>query len=424
MIPVALTLLAGLASAAEPLTLDQAMDRAVYRPAVDAARADARAARADSTTAWLGTVGPRIGGTLTTTSRTEEIAIDTPIGAFVQQPKDLAEAGLRASWPLVDPAGLLGRAPAASAGARAAALQVDRAEQLARLEAGEAFLDVLVVDARLDAIVQLITSLEARRAQADALVRNGLAVEADRLRLDVALADARVARVRLEAGREAAVAALAWRIGRDQPGEPDFTWARPPDPPPVAEVLDEAHGRPDLRALDEQRRGLAWSQRGTWLEALPTLAAWGQLTWTDNEALVENQWVEGGLELTWTPVAGGTRVSRARATAARRHAVEWRLDDARGGLAVQLAGARASLVGALAEVDARTLAVQQATEAERLVARRYDQGLAPLTDVLQATAARADQQAAAHIARIDATRAALQWEATVGGPGAAGRTLP
>ncbi|MEM6732109.1 MAG: hypothetical protein AAF658_11170 [Myxococcota bacterium] len=96
MIPLVLTLFAP-AYAADTLTLQEALDRAGTRPTVHAANADARAARADATTAWLGTVGPRIGGTLTSTSRTEEIAIDTPIGAFVQQPKDVVAALRRSS---------------------------------------------------------------------------------------------------------------------------------------------------------------------------------------------------------------------------------------------------------------------------------------------------------------------------------------
>jgi len=404
-----------LASAGEPLTLEQALDRAVDRPTVQAARAEARAARADTTTAWLGAVGPRIGGTLTTTSRTEEIAIDTPIGAFVQQPKNMAEGGLRATWPLLDASGLLGSAPAAHAGARARTLQAERAEDLARLQAGEAFLDVLVVDARLAALDRLITSLRSRRDQADQLVQTGLAVQTDRLRLDVALADAQVARTRLLAARQAALHSLAWRVGSDVVVEPEFTWTRPADPPAVADALDAARARPDLRALDEQRRALAWQQRATWLETLPTLAAWGQLTWVDNDALVENQWVEGGLEIRWTPVAGGTRASRSRATAERRRAVLARLNDARRGLSAELSAARAELGGALAEIDARELALDQATQAEQILSQRYDQGLAPLTDVLQATASRAQQQASLQVARLEATRAELRWQTALGG---------
>ena len=120
---IAWLILTTLAQAGEPLTLDDALARAETHPVVDAADAEARAARADTATAWLGAVGPRIGGSLTTTSRTEELAIDTPIGPFVQQPKDVATGGFEAHWPIVDAAGLLGRAPAAAAGAQAAELQ-------------------------------------------------------------------------------------------------------------------------------------------------------------------------------------------------------------------------------------------------------------------------------------------------------------
>lgn len=405
-----LVLLALVAPAATPLTLEEAMDRASSAPVVQAARAEARASAADATTAWLGTVGPRIGGTLTTTSRTEEIAIDTPIGAFVQQPKDLADGGLRGSWPLLDLAGLAGRAPAAAAGSHAAEALAERTEEQARLDAAAAYLDVLRVDAALDALTEQRNALEARRDQADRLVQQGLAVEVDRLRLDVALADVQAARTRLEAQRTAAVRALSWRLGSDEPVEPDFVWARPTDPSPVEASLDQARERADLRALDAQRTALIRQQRGIWLEMMPTLGAWGQLTWTSNEALVENQWVEGGIEVTWTPVAGGTRASRARATAQRRRAVQQRLEDAERGLLAQVAAERAALVGALAEVEARQIAVARAREAERLLAARYAQGLAPISDVLEATASLADQRRSLEVARLDATEAEVRWQ--------------
>lgn len=406
MIPLLLGLTA---FAANPLTLEEAMDLGADAPAAQAARADARAARADTTTAWLGAAAPRVGGTLTTTSRTEEIAIDTPIGAFVQQPKDLAEAGLRGSWPLLDPAGMLGRAPAAAAGAKASALLAERAEQQARLDAAEAFLDVRQIEAAIEALAQQEQALATRMAQAQSLVDEGLAVQVDTLRIRVALADVAVARTRLEAQRSAALDVLAWRTGRDQAPEIRWTWSRPDEPEAIAGAWTDAAGRPDLRALDEERRAMIRQQRATWLEALPTVGAWGQWVWTDNEALVANQWVEGGLEIAWTPVVGGTRASRARAIAQRRHAVEARREDAHRGLRAQLAAERASLVGALAEIDARQLSVDHATEAERLLTARYAQGLATTGDVLDATASLAEQRSALTTAQVQATRAELRW---------------
>ncbi len=411
-----IVLLAWLA-AAGPLTLDQALDRAAERPTVAAADHEARAARADATAAWLGAMGPRIGGTLTTTSRTREIAISTPIGAFVQQPKDVVDAGLRASWPLVEPAGVLGRAPAANAAARAQQDRARRTRDTARVEAGEAFLDLVVAQARHEALGRLVESLLAREDQASSLVEAGLSVPADRLRVRVALAEARAGEARAREGVEAARQALGWRLGAAAPSEVAFAWTPPPVPPAVEEVATQALlARPDLAALEHQVTALGRQRAVPLLESLPTVAAWGQITATDNEALVDNRWVEGGLDLRWTGLAGGSRAARSRAGAERLRAARARLDDARRGVTAELHQARAALVAALAEVEAREAAVADAREAARVLGRRYGEGLVPLTDVLEVEASRARQEAEQVRARADATAAWLRWRLATGQP--------
>jgi len=404
------------ASAAPPpleLTLDQAMALAAGRASVHAADQRARAAQAEVGTALLAAVGPRVGGSMTTIERTEAIAIDTPIGPFVQQPKRLVEGGVTGELP-VDLALLIGGVPAARASARASAHLATRERELAQLAAGEALLDVVVIDARRNALDVLSRSLGRALAQVDALVEVGTALPSDRLRVEVALAEAEVGKIQLAASREAAVRALAWRVGIDAPPDVAFAWTPPAPPPPIERAIEGAEGRGDLRALEEQGSATAHLARAAALEGLPTIGVYGRVVATDNEVLVANRWVEGGVQIAWTPVAGGTRIARNRALAAQGRAVRADLDDARGGLRAELEAARAAVLGGLAEVGARELALTLAREAERMVAERFGQGLATLTDTLAAAASRADLEAAVQVARVDATRASLRWRAASG----------
>jgi outer membrane protein TolC len=404
-----------LTASAAPLTLQDALDDAVERPSVEAARLDARAVRFDASAAWLGATGPIVGASLTTDSRTRELAIETPIGPFVQQPKDVVSAGARVSVPLLKPSALFAEAPAASALARASVHGVDRASDLARLEAAGAWSRLVEVEARLTALADLELSLQEVRTRSRALQEQGLAVGADLLRVDVALADVRVARARLEAVRETARFDLGRTTGRDTAIDADPVWVRPPDPEPLAEVRDLAlANRPDLRGLEDQLQAATLARAIPALSALPTVGVYGQATWTNNSTLVDGAWVQAGIEVAWTPIAAGTRVPQLLAAGDRLEAVRARLIEARRGVEAELAAARADLVAALAEVDAREVAVSQSREASRLIRARYAEGLAPLVDVLDATAKAADQQAGLATARARAQQARVVWDVARG----------
>jgi outer membrane protein TolC len=408
MLTSILMLLSFAAASPEPLALEAAMDLAERRPVVAAERARADASHADVAAALLGAVGPRVGGELTTTERTEEIAITTPIGAFVQQPKRVVDAGVRGEVPL-DLGALLGAVPAARSAARDADARADRAVDRARLDAAEAFLDVLAVDVRIAALETSIAALTRALVDTDARVAVGAAVPADRLRIEGALADAEAGLHELRAGRSAALDALAWRIGGARPEQLD-----PDLPPAIAPATSSPTGRDDLRALDDQRRALGHQRHGAALAALPTVAAWGRWVATDNAVLVDNTWVEGGLAVRWTPIAGGARIAQDRRFAAEQRSIDAAIADARAGMIAEAAGARAAFEASTAALPARDRARASAAEAERLVHERLRQGLATVTDALSATAARADAEARAGLARIDAARAAARWRFAVG----------
>lgn len=387
--------------------LQEAWQRGARRPTVEAAELNAKAARADAGAAWLAAAAPTVGATWTTTERTRAIALDTPIGAFVQQPKSVAAAGARGEWPLLDPAALLFRAPAASASARAARHQADRVRQQQGAAAALAALDVAELEARVGALNELVTDLQQRLTQIEARVEAGQAVEVDRLRVMVALSDAQQGLSALQARGEAARWRLGWTVGLSEPVNVRFDG--PLDLTIVPEAAPAAEERSDLRSLRESERAVNRSRASLAASALPSLRAWGQWSWTDNDSLVDKQWVEGGLEARWTPLAGGTRAAQFRASTARLRAIRAQREDAERGIGAERAGIVAQATAAAGQIEARDLAVAQAESALAQVNQRYRVGLVPLTDVLQVQGALAEQRAQATIARVELARAQVRW---------------
>lgn len=104
--------------------------------------------------------------------------------------------------------------------------------------------------------------------------------------------------------------------------------------------------------------------------------------------------------LSWTAFDGGaTRAASDRAEAARGE-IRAKLRQAEDGVAFQVTEARRRAIEAEQRIGARTAALEQAAEAQRLVKKRYENGLGTLIELLAAQAqldkASADLVAARH----------------------------
>jgi outer membrane protein TolC len=109
--------------------------------------------------------------------------------------------------------------------------------------------------------------------------------------------------------------------------------------------------------------------------------------WNDRNAFFANEraWTVGVMA-TWTPFAGASEIGEVRGANARAAAASARAEAAAAQANLELARSRDRVTVALAQLDIAEKAVAQATEAHRIVARKYDGGLATISDLLEAAA--------------------------------------
>ncbi len=259
------------------------------------------------------------------------------------------------------------------------------------------------------------TAREALRVS-EVLLRQGMTVKSDVLTARVNLEDARL-RVAEARRREAgAMDRLKLLLGRplDEPldvaaplvvslpaeSEPMLTQRALQEHPALAALRNQVDaGRAQVNAARAGRR--------------PQASVLARQDWNDNGiGLDASSYTLAGV-VSWTAFDGGVtdaRVDHARAARAEAAA---RLRQAEDGVVFELREARRLAQEAETRLTAREAAVLDAEEAQRLVRKRYENGLTTLVDLLSVQAqldkARGDRVAAGHelaVSRIDLRRAA------------------
>jgi outer membrane protein TolC len=319
----------------------------------------------------------------------------------------------RLDWMLFQPGRTEGRR-AASSGADAAAIEREAIERRLLNAGVRAYLGLGAARDLEDVAAASVAVVDARLAEVRVREREGAALRADVLRLEVRLAQARdgAARARLVARQ--AEAALNRLLGR--PADSALALVREEVaigtelPGALGPLLDlAARERLDLRAAAARVRSaheLGAGARAAWL---PTLSAFGvyDVDGAHLGTLLDQDSYAAGAQLGWR-LSGRTRPEIRRAEARERQVraaeqelaldVEREVRDAFDALAA------ARETRALSEA-----AVAAAEEAYRMVAAAQDAGGATTTDVLEAEEAQRDARVRRVAARaaVDVARARL-----------------
>jgi outer membrane protein TolC len=171
-------------------------------------------------------------------------------------------------------------------------------------------------------------------------------------------------------------------------------------------VPESITGRGDVLALAATIESLGAQKRAVDQDALPQVRLRLSGVRRFDTSLEPEQWIEGELTVSWTPVARGVRLARRQELTSRRRALEAQYEDALQGGAIQLAGVRNDVLSSLERVQ---VAGRNVTQEEQLLAETeelYRAGRRPLSDYVEAEArvqrARVDQR----IALFDALEAA------------------
>ncbi len=381
--------------AAETITLEDALDRAVEAGSAAAASRRAEAADARASAAWRAAFLPTLGGEAGYGVRDRDLTLTTPVGAFELGQRDQWSAVARLTVPIVRPGRILA-APAASAAADAERAQAEDARQRRSAEVVDAYYGWLSLSAEAEANTVFIRSLEQRRDAVRAMVEGGRAVEADLLRVELALDEATLGGRRIDAGLEATALNLARLVGA-----PD---AVTPIDPRVGARTREAReawieralsARSDVKATRAAQDALEASKRAVWAEYLPDLEARGEVI-IDNAAIYdETVFFRGSVHLVWTPLAALTRPARASEKDAEARGVAAQLAELERAVVLEVTRAWRELEiahEAQAIAERGLVQAQVVVKNERL---RFDEGRVTTADLLEAEALARNRSAAA-----------------------------
>ena len=176
--------------------------------------------------------------------------------------------------------------------------------------------------------------------------------------------------------------------------------------PPRAAAIERAlERRTDIAARASTSEALAKRRSAVRAERLPRVEARATWSWSDGSPYSVTNWVEGGINVTWTPFVAGTRSARIAALEAQRNATLAELQEARRSVELEVRGALAAIVTARAGVSVGQRAVEQSGETLRVERERHLAGRATTNDLLDAEAALHEQRTRLDIARLDVVRA-------------------
>jgi outer membrane protein TolC len=316
----------------------------------------------------------------------------TAIGTY-----DVYQSELQLQWTLYDFGRTAGHYGQASMREKIARLQALRAKETVAYDVATAYLQALEAVALRQIAVETVRRAQAVLEDVRARREGGVAVPDDVLRGQVQLSQSRDALVRAEDAEITALAQLNHAMGRDassplRPVEGQypsrFTASLTECLQRAATQRPEVGGARDRVALARFGREAA---RG---EFLPELTLKGSLGRIEGENVVGG-WQEGAaIQLNVPLFHGGAKrgnLQTAEAEISQASAdAQGVLNDISLEVTVAHRGARSAQV----RVDLARPAVQQSTEALRIVRERYRHGTATPTDVIDAetTSTRAEQR--------------------------------
>jgi outer membrane protein TolC len=292
-----------------------------------------------------------------------------------------------------------------------------------RVDVVRAFYGAVLAAERASTLQVAARAAHAHVAQAEAMVRQGLVTRSDALlasvragEIDAQLAEADGAA--LTARRQLAV--VLGRDGTDLPADLAAP-ARLPSGARIRTVVSSdtvalpPQPRADLRAASEgaaAARADALRARSAYL---PRVNSFARYDWNSARTLYagDRNWTAGVLA-SWSPFAAASELADIRAAAGRVNAAEAQADAARANARLEAEQTRTALVVALTRLTIAERATAQSAEAHRIVGKKYEGGLANVTELLDAQTTETQSALALSQARWGAIVAAAERRRALG----------
>ncbi len=225
---------------------------------------------------------------------------------------------------------------------------------------------------------------------AELAATNGFVTSSDALLARVRAGEVTVQRIEAESRARLARAALATLLG--VPGDTAISL---PDALPTPTLIRtrlsstiESQTRGDVLAASEARRAAGLDLKRAQGALLPRINGFARYDWNSASRVGGGApaWTIGAAA-SWSLFAGGRELGDIRGAQARLRAAEAGADGAEAAAELERLSADESVTVAVARAAIADTAVDQAAEAMRVVRRKYDGGIAAISELLDAAAA-------------------------------------
>jgi outer membrane protein TolC len=298
---------------------------------------------------------------------------------------------LSVEQPVFQPMALSGRS-AARAGAEAARLAEERTGQAVAFEVIRGYFGARLAADRVGVLEESLAVARETLAQVAKLRREGVVTVVDEQLARSRVSELEAALATASASRTASEDLLLALLNREPGSELELT-----DSLILVEAVPaDSAERADLRALRaglDARDAEVRRARSQWL---PSLGAFGNLRWHDDDFGVASgpQHWTAGLVVRWSPFRGLSDVGSLRRAQADREAARAQLEAAERQARAEVRAAHAERDAARAGFAAAEAALVQAGQAARAAAVRYAEGAALITELLAVRAAESSQRLA------------------------------
>lgn len=422
---LAALMISGHASAGEPLGLQEAMTMARERARevlTARARAEAGASRVQQAKGyrlpqislqeiWITTENPAEVFALQLNQ--ERFSFDDFVMSDPNQPDwfDNATTRFLLTLPIYTGGELSGRIDQARLAAEAAQIQTSWVEDGAALAAAEAYIRLAQARENIALLERILETVEAHVALAAAYVDQGMLVRSELLRAQVERS--RILDLLSEAQGQAEVAQanLSLRLG----AELDSAWDLEPlsDPSGTTAALDSwldtATTRGDLEAARRMLEAAEMEVKVQRSGLMPKFGLVGRYELYDDQLFGSNGRSGAVMAMASIDLFSGNRHRKAKAVAESEHeAFSQEVEQFAAGVELEVRNAHQRALTARARHQTALEAQDAATEAERITAARFEQGVVKMLDLLDATVALQEARTRELVARADSHLATLE----------------
>ena len=292
-----------------------------------------------------------------------------------------------------------------------------------RLEVVRAYYGTVLAAERATMLRSAARAAHARQTQTEAMVRQGLVTKSDALLAAIRAGEMDAQLAEADGGATTARRQLAVLLGGDGAALPSGM-AAPAELPSAVRIravvsADTASiilpSRADVVAaglgLDAARADVRRA-RSTYL---PRVNSFARYDWNSPNRLYggDRNWTAGILA-SWSPFAGASEIADVQGSAARESGARAQAEAAQANARLDVEQTRTTLAVALTRLAIAERAIAQSVEAHRIVARKYEGGLATVVELLDAQTVETQSALAFTLARYAVIVSAAERRRAVG----------